>query len=447
MELPFFSNPVDVYARLERMGEPALLDSGNNAERGRYDIIAVEPIERFNLDLSAKLSSSELNTKLGHWLGLARTMVQSRKSSHPALPFAGGLIGYFSYELGRRLMGLSADPRASLPLACVRYYPWAVVQDQLLQKSYLVGDPERVRSIGDDVARNLHQDLPPPSQSFLLQERFRCPWSLQAYAEKFAQVRAYLESGDFYQINLGQPFSAPYSGSLREAYRRLRKVARAPYSALLPQGTGQPLMSLSPERFIGVSRRRIETRPIKGTRPRSPDLHADRAAAAELLESEKERAENLMIVDLLRNDIGRYCEAGSVNVDQLFQLESYKTVHHLVSVISGTLRDGARPLDALLGSLPGGSITGAPKRRSMEIIDQLEPASRELWCGTTFYASADGRIDSNIMIRSLYAKGGRLHCWAGGGLVYDSEPEMEYREQEDKVGAFLRELERTLPDS
>ncbi|MEM6300644.1 MAG: anthranilate synthase component I family protein [Pseudomonadota bacterium] len=445
MDLPFYPNPVDIYARLEHLGEPALLDSGDNVERGRYDIVSAKPDESLSLNLSPELSSLELNDALREWLERASIWLERVKPSHPALPFNGGFIGYFSYELGRRLVGLHPDPQARLPLACVHYYPWAVVQDQLLQKSYLVGDPERVGLISKEVTSSLNGDAKPlSSETFSLQDRFRCPWTLQSYSEKFAQVRAFLESGDFYQINLGQPFSAPYSGSLREAYRQLRRVARAPFSALLPQGSGQPLMSLSPERFIAVSRRRIETRPIKGTRPRSEDPYADSAAAAELIHSEKERAENLMIVDLLRNDLGRYCKAGTVEVDQLFQLESYKTVHHLVSVVSGTLRESTRPLEALIGSLPGGSITGAPKRRAMEVIDRLEPASRELWCGSAFYASADGRVDSNIMIRTLYAKEGQLHCWAGGGLVYDSEALMEYREQEDKVGAFLRELEESL---
>ena len=200
-------------------------------------------------------------------------------------------------------------------------------------------------------------------------------------------------------------------------------------------------MSLSPERFLTVDDGRVETRPIKGTRPRRADPRADRAAARELVASEKERAENLMIVDLLRNDIGRFCDTGSVHVDELFRLESYRTVHHLVSVVSGRLRAGYGAVDLLLGCLPGGSITGAPKHRAMQIIDELEPEARELWCGTLFYLSRHGRLDSNIMIRTLVADGNRLTCWAGGGLVNDSRAADEFQEQRDKVGAFLDCLE------
>ena len=226
------------------------------------------------------------------------------------------------------------------------------------------------------------------------------------------------------------------------AYDRLRGIARAPFSALLPLDEDHLLLSLSPERYLTTDGQTVETRPIKGTRPRSNDEAIDAAAARDLLSSEKERAENLMIVDLMRNDLGKFCETGSITVDELFGLESYATVHHLVSVIRGQLRHDTTPLALLLGCLPGGSITGAPKRRAMEIIDHLEPASRQAWCGSIFYWSRHGRMDSSITIRTLFNQAGELHCWAGGGLVHDSQARAEYRELEHKVGAFLRCLEQ-----
>jgi para-aminobenzoate synthetase component 1 len=205
-------------------------------------------------------------------------------------------------------------------------------------------------------------------------------------------------------------------------------------------GDSGSLLCLSPERFLTVRAGEVETRPIKGTRPRGATAQRDRAAAQALLASEKERAENLMIVDLLRNDIGRFCRPGSVRVEALFEIESYATVHHLVSSVRGNLAPDVTPLQLLLGCLPGGSITGAPKHRAMEIIDELEPASRQAWCGTVFYLSRDGRLDSNVAIRTLFNEGQELVCWAGGGLVADSRATSEYAEQYDKVGAFLERL-------
>jgi para-aminobenzoate synthetase component 1 len=209
-------------------------------------------------------------------------------------------------------------------------------------------------------------------------------------------------------------------------------------------GADQHLLCLSPERFLKLAGRHVETRPIKGTRPRQRDAAADQREAEELRHSVKDRAENLMIVDLLRNDIGRNCTPGSIHVDQLFELVSYPTVHHLVSTISGELLPQRSGFDLLRDSFPGGSITGAPKRRAMEIIEELESDPRRAYCGSLLYISADGRMDSNIAIRSLVCDGDSIHCWGGGGIVADSQWEQEYQETWDKVGRFIEALESTL---
>ena len=200
-------------------------------------------------------------------------------------------------------------------------------------------------------------------------------------------------------------------------------------------------MSLSPERFLSLHGHHVQTAPIKGTRPRYQDSAADRLAAEDLRRSAKDRAENLMIVDLLRNDLGRSCVPGSIHVDALFEVQSFPTVHHLVSTISGELAPDRSAYELLRDSFPGGSITGAPKRRAMEIIGELEPHAREVYCGSVMYISADGRMDSNIAIRTLLCSQEQIRCWGGGGIVADSQWQQEYQETFDKVGKFLSVLE------
>jgi para-aminobenzoate synthetase component 1 len=242
-------------------------------------------------------------------------------------------------------------------------------------------------------------------------------------------------------VNLAQRFSAGFQGEPWAAYRSLRAIAAAPFSGFIDLGNDDAVICLSPERFISLHGHRVETTPIKGTRPRHADSVADLRAAEELRGSEKDRAENLMIVDLLRNDLGRSCVPGSIHVERLFELHSFPTVHHLVSTISGELRHDRSAIELLRDSFPGGSITGAPKRRAMEIIAELEPHSRGVYCGSLLYVSADGRMDSNIAIRTLLCQNGTIRCWGGGGIVADSRWEAEYQETFDKVGRFLEALE------
>lgn len=423
-----------------------LLDSGNSP-RGRWDVLAMNPLAE--LVLEARASAAETERFIDALLRTEARLPNAVSAEEQALPFCGGLIGFFSYELGRRLQGLAASSNGEQPLAVVRHYRGAIVQDHALKRSCYAGysssdgdtPSSAEESGGRDIARRIRAASVPGGDGITLRSPFKAPWDYEAYRERFDRVLEYIAAGDCYQMNLGQPYSARYSGSLLQAYDRLRPVARAPYSAFFPLSDKRALLSMSPERFLTVQGRQVESSPIKGTRPRHGDEDRDRALANELSTSVKERAENLMIVDLLRNDIGRFCVPGSVHADRLFELHSYATVHHLVSRVRGRLRDDVKPLQLLLGCLPGGSITGAPKYRAMQLIDELEPAPRESWTGTLFCRSAGGRLDSNILIRTLYGDGEKLTCWAGGGLVADSRPEQEYRELEHKVGALLRSLE------
>ncbi|WP_406663169.1 aminodeoxychorismate synthase component I [Gallaecimonas sp. GXIMD1310] len=350
-----------------------------------------------------------------------------------ALPFASGAIGLFSYDLGRQLEQLpsQAERDIDLPDMAVGFYDWAVISDHALRQSWLV-------SLDDPYQRLawLERQRPAPSAPFTLTGDWQANMSRAQYGEKFRRVQDYIHSGDCYQINLAQRFSAPYQGDEWQAYLTLRRENAAPFSAFMRLDNGV-VLSISPERFVKVSGRKVETKPIKGTMPRSADPATDAANAETLRNSPKDRAENVMIVDLLRNDLGRVAAPGSVQVPALFEIESFPAVHHLVSTVTCELAAGKEAVDLLAAAFPGGSITGAPKIRAMEIIDELEPQRRSFYCGSAGFLSANGNMDSSIAIRTLIAWQGKLYCWAGGGLVADSEEEAEYRETLDKVSKIL----------
>ncbi|MGR7921291.1 aminodeoxychorismate synthase component I [Zobellella denitrificans] len=356
------------------------------------------------------------------------------------LPFAGGALGLFGYDLGRRLERLPALAVNELttPDMAVGIYDWAWVIDTREHSAHLL-------VLGDEAALAARlgwwrQRQERATAPFRLAGPWRANQSRAQYRANFERVQDYLAAGDCYQINLTVRFEAPFEGDAWAAYRHLSEHNSAPFSAFLqlPEGA---VLSLSPERFIALEGRRVETKPIKGTRPRGGDEAEDRRLAEELASAPKDRAENLMIVDLLRNDIGRVCVPGSVRVPALFAIESFPAVHHLVSTITGELAAGLDGTDLLAATFPGGSITGAPKIRAMQIIEELEPHRRHGYCGSIGYLSAHGRMDTSITIRTLLAERGRLYCWAGGGLVADSEAGAEYQELFDKLGKILPVLE------
>lgn len=444
-EIAYSHDSCELYERLRDLPFPVLLDSSHpHALGGRYDIIAAEPSPAGVPVLHHGAGALETAS---YFQELSRFQQEHFGGIQPAsqdIPFCGGLLGYISYDVGNTLHGVDRASRSTHPAAQLLPYQWCLVQDHLLRRAVLVTLPGVSPTRRRDLLARVQRPLVPPKTQFQLNERFVSNMDETQYRDAFNQVQAYIHAGDCYQVNLAQCFSSSYRGDPWQAYRRLRAVAAAPFSAFLGLGGEDAMLCLSPERFISLHGHHVETSPIKGTRPRHVDEVADRLAADELLNSSKDRAENLMIVDLLRNDLGRNCVPGSIHVDKLFEVQSYPTVHHLVSTISGELRDSASALDLLRDSFPGGSITGAPKRRAMEIIGELEPAARHTYCGSIAYISADGRMDSNIAIRSLWCENGNLQCWAGGGIVADSRWREEYRETFDKVGKFLSSLEETL---
>ena len=363
---------------------------------------------------------------------------------HGELPFVGGALGLWGYDLGRQLerMPALASADVQIPDMAIGLYNWAWVLDHTTQQAHLL-------VLGDETAWQARwewwqQQTVQTSAGFILTGDWQSNLDQAAYAACFEQIQHHLAIGDCYQINLTQRFSATYRGSEWQAYCLLSAHNRAPFSAFirLPQAA---ILSLSPERFLALDGRQVSTKPIKGTRPRHADPVQDVAARDELANAPKDRAENLMIVDLLRNDIGRVCRPGSVQVPALFAIESFPAVHHLVSTITGELADGLDGLDLLRACFPGGSITGAPKIRAMEIIEQLEPHRRNGYCGSIGYVSVHGRMDTSITIRTLLAEQGRLYVWAGGGIVADSQVDDEYQETFHKLGRILPVLGKVQP--
>lgn len=347
------------------------------------------------------------------------------------VPFVGGALGYFAYDLGRYVETLPELAKQDIPLPdmAIGLYEWAVVVDHQTEQASLIG-----QNI-DQAWQWLEQQAAPEESAFSV-----APWQSNMtkaqYCEKFAQVQEYLRSGDCYQINLTQRFNAPYSGSEWQAYNLLEQANSAPFSAFIRLEQGA-ILSVSPERFLQVNGDKIETKPIKGTRPRSTDPVRDAELAQELANAEKDQAENLMIVDLLRNDVGRVAKPGTVKVPKLFDIESFPAVHHLVSTIEAQLDPKYSQIEMLRAAFPGGSITGAPKIRAMEIIEELEPHRRSVYCGSIGYVSRHGRMDTSITIRTLIACHQQLYVWAGGGLVADSQADDEYQETLDKLSRIL----------
>lgn len=431
-----------LFARLAHLPWAMLLHSGfaEHADN-RFDILVAEP--RITLTTRGdsttiadgdrqQVSGEDPLLLLQQQLGACGLTADWRED----LPFQGGALGLFGYDLGRRFETLPQQAAAQLttPDMAVGIYDWALIADHHRQALTLVVH-------GDLQARLdwLQVQQAPAVEDFRLTGDWQSNMSREEYGDKFRQIQQWLLAGDCYQVNLAQRFTAPYRGNEWQAFRRLCAANRAPFSAFI-RLADSAVLSLSPERFIRLEQGEIETRPIKGTLPRLDDAAADRLQAERLARSPKDRSENLMIVDLLRNDIGRVATPGSVKVPELFVVEPFPAVHHLVSTITATLQPQLSACDLLRACFPGGSITGAPKVRAMQIIEELEPQRRNAWCGSIGYLSLCGRMDSSITIRTLIAEAGSLYCAAGGGIVADSEEAAEYQETFDKVRRILPRL-------
>lgn len=440
--LPYHADPRPRFARIQAAPGACLLDGGRpHAERGRFELFSAWPEQTL-----APRPDEDGRAFLARCRAALAELGRADAPAGVELPFTGGLLGYLAYDFGRRLERLPAQAAddLALPDARLGLYAWALVTDHRRQTSQLVFHPrlpaERRAAL---IALFEAGADAPPADDFRLLAPFAADLDAGQYRAAIERIQDYIRAGDCYQVNFAQRFQAPCRGQPWGAYDRLREACPTPFAGYLALEDGA-ILSLSPERFISVQAGQVETRPIKGTRPRGADADEDRALADDLLASAKDRAENLMIVDLLRNDIGRSCRTGSVRVPELFALESYPNVHHLVSSVTGELAEGLDAFDLLAGSFPGGSITGAPKIRAMQIIDELEPTRRAIYCGSLLYIDCRGEMDSSICIRTVLVRGGRASCWGGGGIVLDSVWQAEYAESQTKVRVLLQTLETTL---
>ncbi|HBL6731674.1 aminodeoxychorismate synthase component 1 [Serratia liquefaciens] len=433
---------LELFAPLAQHPWAMLLHSGfAEHSHNRFDILVAAP--KVTLTTRGQITElchgSEVRQSKEDPFQLLQQQLE-QQNQHPAantdLPFQGGALGLFGYDLGRRVEKLPQMAQAdiTLPDMAVGIYDWALIADHHKKMLTLL-------SYGDTEQRWqwLCSQQSEPQQDFTLTSRWQANMTRQQYGEKFQRIQQYLRSGDCYQINLAQRFSADYQGDEWQAFQQLNASNRAPFSAFL-RLPDNAVLSVSPERFLWLENQQIQTRPIKGTLPRLADAEQDAQQAQRLANSAKDRAENLMIVDLLRNDIGRVAEPGSVKVPELFVVEPFPAVHHLVSTITALLPERTPATELLRACFPGGSITGAPKVRAMEIIEELEPQRRNAYCGSIGYISACGTMDTNITIRTLFTESGRIYCSAGGGIVADSQEQAEYQETFDKVGRILPQL-------
>lgn len=442
-EIPF-REPVEAFGPFAAEPYAMLLDSAARHKlRGRWSYIAVRPYGRVEsrdgqtLVDGRQVAGDPFSVLAGALAG------KGGQGLAGGPPFQGGAVGFFGYELGRYLEkkapALHRVPQGQPDMA-FGLYDSIIAFDRIEGRGFVVAPDE---SNAESLAR-LITEAPPLSDP---KEKPNLNWqpeiSRTDYLAKVQRVIDYIFAGDIFQANMTMRFLAerPANFDPFAAYRLLRAVNPAPFAAFLNIATDYQVISASPERFLSMTAAgQIETRPIKGTRPRGATPDEDAAIAATLKASVKDNAENLMIVDVLRNDIGRVAEVGSVKVPMLAGLESYASVHHLVSVILGQLKKSLGPIDLIRASFPGGSITGAPKVRAMEIIDELEPAARGPYCGSVAWIGFDGAMDSSIIIRTVVATKDQIITQAGGGIVADSEPEAEYREMLTKARLQLTAL-------
>ncbi|MGY8905639.1 MAG: aminodeoxychorismate synthase component I [Pseudomonadales bacterium] len=451
--LPFVENACHYFETIRHLSMPLLLDSSRPASHfGRYDIAMAEPlavithkdgvtkVEQNNTTKTTNIDPFSLIGQLQSEL-LVDT---SKLSQAQGIPFTGGAAGLFGFDLGRSIEVIPSTAAADIAMEdlCIGIYPWAIITDHELRSSYLVSQLNELST--EALKADILLATPAQAKEFALESDFVSNMTREQYAEKFYRVIDYIHAGDCYQVCLAQRFDAPYKGNPWAAYKQLRQVSPTPFSAYMETPEGA-LLSLSPERFLKVDNCKVETKPIKGTRPRGKTDTEDQQLIKELAASPKDRSENVMIVDLLRNDISKHCLPFSVKVPSLFAIETYSNVHHLVTTVTGELESSEQILPLLKGAFPGGSITGAPKLRAMEIIEELEPHRRNGFTGSIGYISSNGRMDTNICIRTLVTNakgdgGGHIYCWAGGGLIADSECDSEYQETFDKVDNLLNGL-------
>lgn len=459
--------PIDLLERARGTRHPVLLHSSLTTHPGaRFSIFACNPLCTLSIERGRVTRRSEGGERDGRTVSgdldpfaALREIAPARSISNAAgLPFLGGAIGYLGYPIRRSievLPGVASDP-AGLPDAWFGVYDTAVLFDHHESRVTLVASSARgrdeppavrVRQRFTALRRLLRQAAEPRSHAaphaIGTARQALATTTLGEYVARVQRALDYIAAGDIYQVNLSHRIVCPYQDDPVTLFRRLSERNPSPFAAFLDGGDFQ-IVSASPERFLSLRGDRARCAPIKGTRPRGGTPRSDERLARELCESAKDRAENVMIADLVRSDLGRVCAPGSVRVDGLCRLESFATLHHLVSNVTGRVLPGRDRLDVVRALFPGGSMTGAPKVRAMEVIDELEGEERGIYSGSLGYLSCDGGLDFNIVIRTLVCRDGMAHLRVGGGIVAESEPLAEYRESLDKAKALLDALRADL---
>ena len=441
-----------VVARFAGQLNPAILESSlQNDAYGRFSIFACDPVAELRVDHGCVDCPLDL---------LARGMAKfPRTEPHPSqVPFAGGWIGFLSYEAGLWIerIGFPVDATNVHPLVRFCLYDSAAVYDHLAKQWYLTaiewpeGGGMRRRPVGERLKRvkrmleAARDDDPPRPPDYSPGTALSPNMSREDYITRVDRIKRYIEAGDVYQVNLTQRFTTRTTLSPVELYLRLRRISPSSHAALLSWDHSAVVCS-SPELFLDLHDALVITRPIKGTRGRDDDPQRDASLRRALETSEKDRAELNMIVDLLRNDLGRVCSFGTVRVVEAGEIEDHPTVFHRVATVEGRLRANLTWVDLLRAAFPGGSITGAPKVRAMQIIKELEPTPRGIYCGSVGWIGLDGSTSLNIAIRTMTQTGDRVHAYAGGAIVADSTPESEYEEVLTKLAGMARALGCRLP--
>jgi para-aminobenzoate synthetase component 1 len=450
-QLPYTENSSFYFEKIRHLDWPIWLDSGKPSQpRGRYDILSADPLYKIHSKNDITTVFDKDNTTTKHtsvWSALKYNLDLIKPPiTGVDLPFTGGAMGYIGYDAGRKIEHLNdlITDDINLPESQLGIYTWALIQDHHKKITTLIAQPAVTDLEFEKLKKALKEKSNSQSQTFKTGST-KHQITPHQYAAAIEKIKHYITSGDCYQVNFSQRFDTSFSGDPFIAYLKLREQLPAQYSCYFETDSSH-LLSLSPECFIQAGPLgQIVTRPIKGTRPRGASTVEDQELALGLLNSAKDKAENLMIVDLLRNDLSKVCEPHSVKTQKLFELESYANVHHLVSTIEGKLSTENSTLDAIKAAFPGGSITGAPKIRAMEIIEELEVSRRSVYCGSVGYISADGQADMNIAIRTLHCNQDMMYCWGGGGIVADSDTEQEYQESLNKVGLILNTLKQFKP--
>jgi para-aminobenzoate synthetase component I len=451
------AKPIEVFERLfNGRSYPFLLESGmRNPDYGRYSIMGSDPFLRFkskgkHIEIIEDGKSRCIEGNPFNVLkDLLRRYSDSRFYASPEgrlnfdsrLPFVGGAVGYFAYDLGwhiEKLPNFAVDD-INLPDCCICFYHNCLIFDNIKNNVFVSGeDTSELVSSLKSIRKSRNVNVLSQNMHKIKYEcgAFTSNFTHYEYINAIKKAKQYISCGDIYQVNLSQRFECQIETQPFELYKKLHDINPAPFSAFLDYGDFA-IVSSSPERFLSIKNGVVQTRPIKGTRPRGKNAAEDRKLGQELLESEKDRAELVMIVDLERNDLGRACEYGTVRVKKLAEIEKYPTVFHTVATVEGILYKGRDAIDMLKAVFPGGSITGAPKIRAMEIIEELEPTKRSVYTGAIGYLGFNGNADLNIVIRTFIVKGNKAYFQVGGGIVADSDPEAEYQETLDKAKALI----------